>query len=548
MSILCPQSVPFPETAHTLSVISESWCKSQQTLETLEHADRTWVTDLLTVPSSMLSRYASSSSRMPRILIPVSACFVFLYFSLIELDPASVRPAFESYRVGECSVDAPATAATSNISVLPIRPPDDYTHLHDNSPFCANRLGYSYLEDLRKSRATYCADASSQVTCFHSQININDRIDSFCVGNAARVNKKGAGFQIGCEMVEPTSIESSEPSLPLDQFHRYWYETGPRNVMDMFVDFEPHIQSLPRSRESGTNLILVKREGESNLWHSLMEIMTLSMTLDVLRITPRRGTEEDGVPFLAPEDGENTQVVILDDKSDGPYFDLWRLFAKGPTVRLADLPAETKIKDIIIPLPGGSNPSWRGDWEPNDCGHSELLRTFSRRVLRHFDIKDDTESSRDTVVVTFIHRLGTRKLMGIEEHIAALQHRYTNSHASIHLVDLAAMPFEEQIRLVRNSDVLAGVHGAGLTHGLWMKERSVMVEILPEDFNHKGFRNLAGALGHSYFSTHGSLAAVDDANWQQDDVAIDQDKFNEVMDLAIKSMYNTGRLSFDVTE
>lgn len=495
----------------------------------------------------------------------VIVLFVVIFFSLRQLAPAAVSPVFGSCHFGICSHTAPSDSSTVDASApLPLRPPDDYEHLHDDSQFCARRLGLAYLDHLRQSRATYCAaDALSQVTCFHSLIKPKDRTDSFCVGNAAQLDEAGGKFRIGCDMVEPRTVERGESSLPMDKFHRYWYETGPRVVMDAFVDFDPHMKPLPQARDTGTNIILVKREGEGNLWHSLMEIMSLSMTLDVLQMTPNDGPEGTarGVPFLRPEDGQNTQVVILDGKADGPYFDLWRLFAKRPTIRLAQLPAQsTEIRDIIIPLPGGSNPVWRGDWEPNDCGHSELLRTFSRRVLNHFNMTDydETEASSssgdrpgpDTVVVTFIHRLGTRKLLEAEAHIAALQHRYTNSHASIHLVDLAALPFAEQIRIVRNSDVLVGVHGAGLTHGLWMRERSVMVEILPEGFTHKGFRNLAGALGHSYFSTHGSLVAqVEGAgNWQQDDVSIDQDHFNEVMDVAIKSMYNTGRLSYDVSE
>ncbi|CAN8099741.1 unnamed protein product [Discula destructiva] len=331
------------------------------------------------------------------------------------------------------------------------------------------------------------------------------------------------------------------------KFTRYWYETGPRIVMDKFVQFETQLQPLPDSRGLGTNIILIKREAEWNTWHSLIEIMSLSMSLDALQMSPRDDSEETGVAFLSPEDGNNTQGVILDDKEDGPYFDLWRLFAKKPVVRFADLPPETNIRSTILPLPGGSNHVWRGDWEPNDCGHSELLRTFSRRLLRHFEIAEETESYQDTIVVTFIHRLGTRKLVDTEDHVAALQHRYANGHVSIHLVDLAQLPLDEQIRIVRNSDVLAGVHGAGLTHGLWMRERSVMVEILPESFEHKGFRNLAGALGHTYFSTHGSVVGAGErADWQQDDVELDRDKFIQVMDLAIKSKYNTGRSSFDI--
>ncbi|KAF3771449.1 family 61 glycosyltransferase [Cryphonectria parasitica EP155] len=289
--------------------------------------------------------------------------------------------------------------------------------------------------------------------------------------------------------------------------------------------------------------VLIKREGELNPWHCLLEILSLSLSMDVLQMSPRDG--EQGPAFFTPLDAENTQVVILDERKDGPYFDLWQLFAKKPIVRINELPADDDALagNVIIPLPGASNPLWQGDWDPNPCAHSDLLRTFSWRVLHHYDIPD-TLDGEDKVVVTFIDRREQRRLVDMDRHLAALRNRY--KHAVINVVDLAALPFPEQIRLVRNSDVLAGVHGAGLTHGLWMKEHSAMVEILPEVLNHKGFRNFAGALGHDYFSTHGTKPPAVSGSWQHDDVAIEEERFLEVMDLAIKSMYNKGRNNYDV--
>lgn len=243
---------------------------------------------------------------------------------------------------------------------------------------------------------------------------------------------------------------------------------------------------------------------------------------------------------------ENIQVVILDDAVDGPYIDLWRLFAKKPIIRLSEGLSGSNIGNIIIPLPGGANPVWQSDWEPNVCEHSDILRAFARRVLTHLDIRDSTEAATgdSKIIVTFIDRQGIRKLVDIESHMVALENRY--QHAEIRRVDLAGMPFPQQVQLVRDSDVLAGVHGAGLTHGLWMKERSAMVEILPEGFSHKGFRNLAGALGHDYFSAHGVQPEQGTGSWQEDDVVLEDEKLFELMDVAIKSMYNKGRHNYDV--
>lgn len=469
-----------------------------------------------------------------------------------------------------------------------------YTHTTHNQPStCEQRFGPAYLEELRHTRATYCsADSPSQLTCFHNNNgadNKGGRTDSFCIAQGAVFNQATKKFQVACDtLAEPWGVEKNESSLKLQSFGRYWYDTGPRIVMDRALslvapkqerDAEISPASLsassppppppPGKKENFT--ILLKREGELNPWHCLLEIISLTFSIDVLRMTPQQQDETaeaaEMAPFWTLADAENTQVVILDDRLDGPYFDLWQLFAKKPIVRIGDLESppssNNEMGNVIIPLPGASNPLWQGDWETHPCRHSVLLQTFAWRVLRYYDIPDtleeygDNSSSgddvasnedKDKVVVTFIDRRGQRKLVDMDSHIAALRDRYENEqqHVVIHVVDLAALSFPEQIKLVRNSDVLAGVHGAGLTHGLWMKEHSTMVEILPEDLNHKGFRNFAGVLGHDYFSTHGSKVADNSGNWQHDDVSIDGERFLEVMDFAIKSMYNKGRLNYDV--
>ncbi|KKY36794.1 hypothetical protein UCDDA912_g03233 [Diaporthe ampelina] len=267
-------------------------------------------------------------------------------------------------------------------------------------------------------------------------------------------------------------------------------------------------------------------------------------------MSPDPNRQESGRAFLTPDDAFNTQVVILDDAPDGPYFELWHLFAKKPTLRLAELASGADVGHIIIPLPGGSNPVWQGDWEPNNCDRSELLDTFSRRVLTHLNTSDHRQDPNaptrqdEDIVVTFIERRGTRKLVDMDQHVATLQSLY--AHTEIRVLDMETLHLAEQVQSVRDSDVLVGVHGAGLAHGMWLRRHSVMVEILPEGFQYRGFRNLAGALGHGYFSAHGTQASSGDLNWQTGDVAIDRETIRELLDVAIKSIYNRGAHTFDV--
>ncbi|KAH7009064.1 uncharacterized protein B0I36DRAFT_370496, partial [Microdochium trichocladiopsis] len=65
---------------------------------------------------------------------------------------------------------------------------------------------------------------------------------------------------------------------------------------------------------------LLKREGSGNIFHCLHEILSMTQTFDALRTTRDPVT---GNPFFVTmQDVANTQIVIIDGHSDGPYFDL----------------------------------------------------------------------------------------------------------------------------------------------------------------------------------------------------------------------------------
>jgi protein O-GlcNAc transferase len=156
-------------------------------------------------------------------------------------------------------------------------------------------------------------------------------------------------------------------------------------------------------------------------------------------------------------------------------------------------------------------------------------------------IKDDAR-----LVLTFIDRKEKRRLIDKEAFIEKLRSKFPD--VEIDSVDYASLSFAEQLNATRRSDILIGVHGAGLTHGMFMRPGSAMVEILPQDFNHKGFRNLAKIMGHQYFSSHAVKALGGSGDWQIEDVILEEDRFMGLLDVAVKSMYNRGTLDKDVTK
>lgn len=93
------------------------------------------------------------------------------------------------------------------------------------------------------------------------------------------------------------------------------------------------------------------------------------------------------------------------------------------------------------------------------------------------------------------------------------------------VADFDSLSFSEQVSCVINADILISLHGAGLTHMLWMKEYGSILEIRARDDSHNNcYFSLASALGLGYYY---ALADKTDStkSTQQANYLIDKDCF-----------------------
>lgn len=402
-----------------------------------------------------------------------------------------------------------------------------------SSGFCRDRFSTKLLDDFRNRRAQYCsAESTSRLTCFHT-VNSGSfaagSIDSFCIAqHGIAFDAKKQKFTLDCRARDLSDHEVAAGAIPLGKIQSYQYLTGPKFLLtewtNLTEDYE-NPKTLPRSttEPSGRGkprahdrnfVILLKREVDGNLWHCLNEFMAIMTTLDVLRMTP--DASAGGTAMFLPEDVANTEIVILDEHPDGLFFDLFRMFSGKPPLRLTEWVTSKKsrgaddtkaplVENLIIPYAGAANPLWT-DWVriPDDCGRNTMLQVFVQRIFDFHGIPrarlSQRPSAESRLNVTVILRKGSRKLMGLDSHLfAALQAKFSQV-ADVHLVDFAGMSFREQIEAARDTDVLVGMHGAGLTQAMFMEEgRGAVVEIQPDRLCHHGFRNLAKMTGQAYF-------------------------------------------------
>ncbi|KAJ9639562.1 hypothetical protein H2199_006597 [Coniosporium tulheliwenetii] len=461
---------------------------------------------------------------------------------------------------------SPSATAIQTTTPSPLRLPAEYYVESKDDSRCEDTYGLNYLNSLQKSDQQYCKAASSASTlnCFHTNVTA-DHTDSFCVASSVSIDPHAEHnpFGLDCHLRNFTTeaaVSNSEPVTPDFQFFPdYMFETGPHRIFDGWFKNITHplqdetdaTRSACAGKKSATDgyTILIKRDGGGHLWHSQMEIFSLFLTLDVLRST----TRHTSTPYFTSADIANAQVVILDSHPDGPFFDLWRLFAKKPVLRLkewqAQLAAQSAageplcLNNVLLPLPGASNPLWQGDWTPRDCTHSALLETYVQRLKTHYSIPDPSiRDPKAPITVTFVDRRKTRKLRNQDAMLKALQRRFPAPDFHIQAVDLAHLSFGEQIEIMARTDVLAAVHGAGLTHAMFLPPEASVVEMLPPAFGHKGFRNLAKLRGC------GILVEGWDGNWQAaEELVVREEVFKGVMEAAVESVLHRGTRDGDVS-
>ncbi|KAF4632154.1 hypothetical protein G7Y89_g5983 [Cudoniella acicularis] len=148
-----------------------------------------------------------------------------------------------------------------------------------------------------------------------------------------------------------------------------------------------------------------------------------------------------------------------------------------------------------------------------------------------------------------IDRKGRRKLRDLDLLVANVQARWPE--VKFQIIDLANLIMKEQVTITKQTDVLVGMHGAGLTHLLWLPEEFSLVEIrapnkrVPVGQPYTVFRNLAKTKNWYYFTAHPEPREGDD--WQRVEwVDIKADVFQALIDAAINTQIHKGSSSGEV--
>ena len=96
-------------------------------------------------------------------------------------------------------------------------------------------------------------------------------------------------------------------------------------------------------------------------------------------------------------------------------------------------------------------------------------------------------------------RINQYRLLGNAKELADKLASILPKNILIRLIDTASLPMEEQISLMRDTDYLVGIHGAGLSLAIFMPNKSIYHEVLPKG-NMRVLKLMSALSGHKTYA------------------------------------------------
>ncbi|KAM6981152.1 EGF domain-specific O-linked N-acetylglucosamine transferase [Aplochiton taeniatus] len=146
----------------------------------------------------------------------------------------------------------------------------------------------------------------------------------------------------------------------------------------------------------------------------------------------------------------------------------------------------------------------------SECHTEGMFRAFSQHVLHRLKIPQEGHTEGRLRVTLLARSTEYRRILNQLELIQALK---TVPSLEVRVVDYKykSVPFLEQLRITHNSDLFIGMHGAGLTHLLFLPDWAVVFELYNCQ-DESCYRDLARLRGIRYVT------------WQKRDKVFPQDK------------------------
>ncbi|CAH0556852.1 unnamed protein product [Brassicogethes aeneus] len=278
---------------------------------------------------------------------------------------------------------------------------------------------------------------------------------------------------------------------------------------------------------------IMKIDATVNMYHHFCDFLNLYASMH-LNATHRDAFSTD------------VQILLWETYTYKSAFqDTWQAFTDHPVLDLKAFRGDSVcFKNVVFPLlPRMIFGLYYNTPLIYGCEGSGLFDAFSKHVLHRLKIPFHKRTD-SKIKITFISRdTRYRKVINEDELLEELE---KNEEYDVEkVVYNKNVPFKTQLEVTRNSDILIGIHGAGLTHLLFLPEWASIFEIYNcEDAS--CYMDLARLKGAKYFTWEDSAKLISEQDGSHNGGAhakfanyrFDKNEFVRIVDKAVGHVKN----------
>lgn len=402
---------------------------------------------------------------------------------------------------------------------------------------CESKYGLNLVENWRRSGETWCqtdaeAKVESSLSCYPFKQQHKRDKDMFCEAtnfiidfskiSGMHGNSKPRKGDQYLSFAKQSLLSSCKKTEKYNS--RLFMPHHARQMRDFEGSSDSSIYNHAVVQE--TPLYLLARDEDcENSFHSAADFMNMFLVLSVLRVHP-----------------SGIQVMLFDKHTDGPYLDLIKkaYSPKHPVLRYHEF-SGTKVlfRKIIFHLesPAGlifpkvSNPG------PLRCKGTGLFHAYRKHILESFDLWNVPPPPIPSITLSLRHRTSTKNVGRIMQNEAEVVKIVSSVNvADVHVVDTAKMSFSEQLTLIRNTNILIGIHGAGLMFIMFAAEEAILIEVHPTYRQDRHFRHAARMTDKVYMPVRATKRET--CHGSSDNVVVPIDEFQKALDGAVRIARN----------
>lgn len=281
-----------------------------------------------------------------------------------------------------------------------------------------------------------------------------------------KVNK--GFFKLGCRDLPSQYLFSSSHNSHLNK----WFDnTTPLTNKSVTATPVTYVKDFT---------IIIKRYEYVNLYHSMTDFYNAFLVMSFFQNSPH-----------------DTNILLFDTHPKGDLDPVWAKIFNSYS-RVSQLGGITRYRHAVWNIPGYDSPMY----DYSNPKRIPLIEEFRQFFLKQHGVfgKSAFECERLRLVIIWRRNYVAhprnpkgrieRKIWNENELIRVA--KKTGLFSSVIGIQLEKLSMKRQLSIVSNADILVGMHGAGLTHTLFLPGHAGLIELVPEYFPPLGhFEGLA---------------------------------------------------------